>query len=265
MNWKGFMAGRTSPIKLVGTLGVCLAMPCQFFGTIASGQVSLLSSAGTGPQADTRDELDEVGLVYGSPDPQATLDRATAFVRNYPSSQFLEVVELTKMDAYRELGRMVEAASSARLVLGMNPANPFALVSLAEVLLSEDLTSEPNRRLAEKNARLGVSILDGLAKPEGARSREWLEAKKELLARAHGILGYLLLKEARFEEAAVELQNATNLESSATYFYRLGLANQLSGHAGQATEAFERARDLGSEEVRRSAEARLQELSEQEP
>ena len=65
------------------------------------------------------------------------------------------------------------------------------------------MTSEPHRRLAEKQARLGVSILNGLAMPEGARSREWLDAKKELLARAHGILGYLLLKEASFEEAAV--------------------------------------------------------------
>ena len=259
------MGGRGRPFELVGTLGVCLALSCPVVEPIALGQTSLLSTAGAGPQAETRDELDEVGLVYDAPNPQATLDRAKAFGRNYPSSQFLEGVELTKMDAYRELGRTAEAASSAKLVLRMNPENPYALVSLAEILLSEDMTSERVRRLSEEKARLGVSILNELAMPEGSRSREWLEAKKELLARVHGILGYLLLKEARFEEAAVELQTAASLEPLATYFYRAGVAHQLSGHAEQATEAYERARVLGPDEVRRFAEARLRELSEQQP
>ena len=259
------MAGRASPFALAEALGVCLVLSCSFGGPTASGQTSLLSTAGVGPQAETRDELDEVGLVYDAPDPQTTVERAKAFGENYPSSQFQEGVELTKMDAYRELGRTVEAAAAARLVLRMNPENPFALVSLAEILLRADMTSEPNRRLAEKQARLGVSILNGLAMPEGARSREWLDAKKELLARAHGILGYLLLKEARFEEATVELQTAANLEPLGTYFYRTGLAHQLSGRADQATEAYERARELGPDEVRRSAAARLHELSDQDP
>ena len=259
------MVGRASPFALAEALGVCLALACLFGGPSASGQISLLSAAGVGPQAETRDELDDVGLVYDAPNPQATLERAHAFGENHPGSQFQEVVELTKMDAYRELGRTVEAQSAAKLVLRMNPENPFALVSLAEIVLNEDTTSERNRRLAREQARLGVSILNGLAMPEGARSREWLDAKKELLARAHGILGYLLLKEARFEEAAAELQIAANLEPLGTYFYRTGLAHQLSGRGEKAAEAYERARELGPDEVRRSADARLHELLDQKP
>lgn len=259
------MVGRNSSRVLARTLGTCLALLCSFGGPGALGQISLLSTAGSGPQAETRDELDAFGLVYDAPNPEATLERAKVFGENYPSSQFREVVELTKMDAYWELGRPLEAQSAAKCVLRMNPENPFALVSLAEVLLSDETMSERNRRLAEAKARLGVSILQGLAMPAGARSREWLDAKKELLARAHGILGYLLLKEARFEEAAAELQVAANLDPIGTYFYRSGIAYQLSGRAEQAAEAYKRARELGPDDVRRSAEARLHELSAREP
>ena len=259
------MAGRGKRSARAAAFGVSLALLCSFAAPMAVGQVSLLATAGAGPQAKTRDELDEVGLIYEASDPQTTVDRAKQFAETYPNSEFLEVVELTKMEAYRELGRTAGAESAAANVLRMNPENPFALVSLTEIYLSDDANSGQKHQLAERHARRAVSVLNSLAMPQGGRSREWLQAKKELLARAHGLLGYLHLKEREFDEAAAELQLAAKLEPLGMYFYRTGLAYQLSGRARQASEAFEQARELGPEEVRRSAEARLQELLNQKP
>jgi tetratricopeptide (TPR) repeat protein len=259
------MAGLGRRFSSAAKAAVFVAVFCSFPAPIALGQVSLLATSGAGPQAETRDELDEVGLIYEASDPRTTVDRAEKFAQMYPTSEFLEAIELTKMDAYRELGRTASAVSSAARVLRMNPENPLALVSLAETLLSGGASYEQNRERAVQHARRAVSVLDSLAMPQGSRSREWLEAKKELLARAHGMLGYVHLKEEEFEEAAAELQIAAKLEPVGMYFYRTGLAFQFSGFARKASEAFERAIELGPEDVRRSAEERLSELRDQEP
>lgn len=110
-------------------------------------------TAGAGPQAETREELDQVGLIYEASDPQTTVERASKFAETYPNSEFREVIEMTKMEAYRELGRTASAASAAENVLRMNPDNPFALVSRVETYLSDQAKSEQNRRVAERHAR----------------------------------------------------------------------------------------------------------------
>ena len=114
-------------------------------------------------------------------------------------------------------------------MLQLNPENPLALVLLAETYLSGDANYELHRERAVGHARRAIAVLDSLAMPEGARRRDWVLAKRELLARAHGMLGYVHLKEEDFEGAAAELELAANLEPVGTYFYRAGLAFQFGG------------------------------------
>ncbi len=259
------MAARGKRFSTCSEAAAFMAVFCALVAPTAMGQVSLLATAGAGPQAETRDELDQAGLVFDASDARTILDRAERFAESYPTSDFLEAVGLTRMHAYRELGRRADLVSAATDVLQLNPENPLALVSLAETYLSGPANSERNRERAVRHTRRAVSVLDSLAMPQGARSRDWLAAKKELLARAHAMLGYVHLKEGEFEKAAFELELAASLEPAGEYFYRAGVAYQFSGFARKASEAFERAIELGPEDVRRSAEERLNELRDQEP
>ena len=259
------MAAHRKRLARAARSAVRTAVLCAIAVGTALGQVSLLGTPGAGPQAKTRDELDEVGLVFDASDPQTVLERAQRFAQSYPTSEFLEAVSLTRMDAYRTLGRSADLVSAATLVLQLNPENPLALVSLAETYLSGDANYELHRERAVGHLRRAVSVLDSLAMPEGARSRDWVLAKRELLARAHGMLGYVHLKEEEFEEAATELELAAKLEPVGTYFYRAGLAFQFGARDRKARDAFERAIELGPEDVRRAARERLSELKEQRP
>lgn len=121
------MAARRKRLARASGAAVRTAVLCALAVGSLLGQVSLLGTPGAGPQAETRDELDEAGLVFEASDPHTVLERARGFAQSYPTSEFLEAIMLTRMDAYRTLGRSAELVSAAKHVLELNPENPLAL------------------------------------------------------------------------------------------------------------------------------------------
>lgn len=231
------------------------------------GQISPLASDSAGPRAKTRDELDRVGLVYEASEAAETIAQAETFAKDYPNSEFLEFVVLMEMDAHLELGDSEAARKAAEAVLQIRHDNVHALISLADIYAGQHdeggERSAKTRQLAEQHVHRALSLLDNLAMPRGAQSRAWLRAKKELLAHAYSVLGYLLLKANDLDGALTNLTTAAQLDPLGIYFYRCGLAYSRAGKRQKAVEAFQEARRLGPKEVTEFSERRLQEMARQ--
>ena len=108
-----------------------------------------------------------------------------------------------------------------------------------------------------------MSVLGNLAMSEGDRDRDGVLVKRHLLARAHGMLGYVHLEED-FDESAAEFELAAKLEPVGTFF-RAQLLVQFGGRDREAREAFEQTTALGPEDARRAARERLSGLKELRP
>ena len=98
-----------------------------------SGQIVSIPSGSKGPQAQTRDELDAFGEIYGAADSSASIARARSFVRKYPQSNFAEYAYMAAMRSYDELGDWDGAHEMAQAILRLNPENIDALLTLARL------------------------------------------------------------------------------------------------------------------------------------
>jgi hypothetical protein len=63
-----------------------------------------------------------------------------------------------------------------------------------------------------------LEILDGLSMPQNARDGAWLAAKKELVAHGQSVLGYVLLRKRKTQEAVPHLEQAAELDPQGIYF-----------------------------------------------
>ena len=79
------------------------------------------------------------------------------------------------------------------------------------------------------------------------------------------MLGYVHLKGEDLAEAAAELELTAKLELVGTYLCCAGLAFQFGGSDRRAGDTFERAVELGPDDVRRAVRARSSALKELRP
>jgi len=226
----------------------------------AWAQTTSVTTAGVGPQAKTRAELDAVGELYESEDANHTIQLAAKFVRRFPDSEFVGYAQVMAMHSYAALGDYDGAIAAAQAALKLLPENTDALFTLAQLVADRPPASGALRRLARESVEKGLAEMEGLKLPRSANRREWLRSKKELLARGHCASGWLAFQEKRLDEALSELDQASELDPQGAYSYRIGIVLRAVGKTSAAVSAFEKAAAQGPEHVSALAAQQLKQL-----
>ena len=95
---------------------------------------------------------------------------------------------------------------------------------------------------AEDYEKRAIKDIPTLTKPPGMTDEQFSTTKLEKTAEAHSGLGLVYFRRQDFENAATELQQATqtNPNPDATDFFALGASLQNSGHFAEAVDAYTR-------------------------
>jgi len=214
----------------------------------------------TGPQALSRAELDDFGLVAESSTPARTIEKAEAFRLRYPRSQMLSLVSLNEMRAEIQVNSYSGAVAIGHEVLRLDPNNLEALVLMAQVLPDFPASYSGSRANAITEAENCIDAAQQLLRtfhlPAGASTDDFLRGKRSLEVSLHESAGFVKLVSGRYDDAIRDyewvLQHTDSPSPSARL--RLGLAYYNAGKLEAARAQLEQARQSGSDIVRGRAE-----------
>ncbi len=206
----------------VTSLAVCSLLLLE--GRVLS-QAFSLPSGPAGPQAETRDELDNFGLILEAQTPQANADAAQSFLKKYPDSKFAEYAALAAMHGYYDLGNFQRSSELASVAMRLNPYSVDVLLHSARLLIAPGAQDSRGFAEAQSLTQAGLSRLKAMKLPASADSRAWLRTKNSFLATGQCVLGWLLLREGKSKQAAALLEEAATLDPQGEYFYRLSIVH----------------------------------------
>src|SRR6202011_984010 len=95
---------------------------------------------------------------------------------------------------------------------------------------------------AEQYSKRAIEITPTLPKPANLSDEAFTVAKNDTLGMAHGGLGLVYIRKAKFQEAIPELEQSiksdTRPDPDPVNYYLLGLANDKTSHFAAAATAF---------------------------
>ena len=202
------------------------------------------------PQAKTREELDAFGMVMESGSPQAILTAANRFRGLFPKSEFYEYACVAQMQAAMDLSDTSLAEESASVVLRLNPNDPEALLTLAEVSLAGLATGTgvdaADAQRASEFARAALDRLRSLSLPPLGDRHTWLRTKRSMLARGHLALAQVSMRRKQWEAAEHELHAAIDLVPSSKAYLCLSEVYTQTNSEDKAAAAAKEAQMLAS-------------------
>lgn len=216
-----------------------------------AAQTIVQPSGKTVPQARTREELDAFGMVLDAASPQSTLKAAEQYRARFPNSEFLEYGCVAEMQAAMDLSKVELADELASIILKLNPNNPEALITRAEILIARPPGSGRTTwmNVAADNARTALDRLHILSVPPFTNSDVWVETKRSMLARAHRVLGQLFMTKRQYGDAVSEFEAAVTLAPSGKAFLLLSQAYGKTNQTNDALTAATKALSLGPSAV----------------
>ena len=210
-------------------------------------------------------ELDEYIDLLEASSAREKVRLVEAFAQHYPKSELLGIAYQYQMEAYRELNDYDGVVQSGERALKLHPDNLNTLLTLANVLpnrISTGALDDPRLAQAEQYARLVFEGINRIKLPRSVSPQRWEKLRLEMEASAHEALGQVATKRGNLQEAIAEFEKAVqqNPTPRGSQFYRLGVAYMLTRRYDPASEALNRAAELGPEEIRKMANAVVRKL-----
>jgi tetratricopeptide (TPR) repeat protein len=168
------------------------------------------------------------------------------FAKTYPSSRYIESVYAGLSQAYYAKQDWKNLYLISDKALAINPDDVDILTMVGWVIphVIKPDTPDADKQLdkAETYEKRAIKDIPTLTKPPGMTDEQFATAKIEKTAEAHSGLGLVYFRRQQFEDAAKELQQATqsNPNPDATDFFALGASLQNSGHFAEAVDAYTR-------------------------
>ena len=168
------------------------------------------------------------------------------FAKTYPSSRYIESVYAVLSQAYYTKQDWKNLYLVADKALAINPDDVDILTMVGWVIphVINPGTPDADQQLdkAETYEKRAIKDIPALTKPPGMTDEQFATIKLEKTAEAHSGLGLVYFRRQDFEDAAKELQQATqsNPNPDATDFFALGASLQNSGHFAEAADAYTR-------------------------
>jgi tetratricopeptide (TPR) repeat protein len=246
--------------------GVCCFLGALLFSVPVSAQ-SAQSSGGqqsTAPAKDAK-SADSANIleIPANPEEEARLKAFLAlpatdldgkisagedFVKKYPQSRLLSSIYSTLTFVYLQAGQPDKAFEVGDKEIELRPddVQTLALLSLTIPRAVNPKTTDPDKKLAkaENYAKRAIEVTPTLVKPEGLTDQNFVISKNATLSMAHGGLGLVYFRQAKFKEAIPELEQSIKIDPNPTpdpiNLYALALSDQKAAHFDDAVAAFSR-------------------------
>jgi len=198
------------------------------------------------PKVDAKENADYKAFFDTDPqDADKRIELGEAFVKQYPTGPYTEPVYAGLVQAYYMKQDWKNFYASADKALAINPNDVDVLVIVGWVIPHVYNAKDPgaSKQLdkAEDYETRALQDLATLPKPADMTDQQFAAAKADKIAEAHSGLGLVNFRRQNFDQAAKELQQATQGAShpDPTDYYALGAALQNTQQYSQAADAFD--------------------------
>lgn len=168
------------------------------------------------------------------------------FLQKYPQSRYRGVVYQGLVSGYfatQQVPKLLEVGDK-EIALNPNDAPVLAVVAqtIARTFNAKAPDAEQQLEKAEQYSKRAIEITPTLPKPANLSDDAFLSAKNDTLEMAHGGLGLVYIRRAKFAEAIPELEQSikadTHPQPDPVNYYLLDMAQTKTSHYDAAASAF---------------------------
>jgi tetratricopeptide (TPR) repeat protein len=179
-------------------------------------------------------------------DPNKKNQLGEDFLKKYPQSRYRGVVYQGLVSGYfatQQVPKLLEAGDKE---IALNPNDAPVLAVVAQTIARSFNAQSPDAaqqlEKAEQYSKRAIEITPTLPKPAALNDEQFTMAKNDTLEMAHGGLGLVYIRRAKFAEAIPELEQSikadTHPQADPVNYYLLGMANSKTSHFDAAAAAF---------------------------
>jgi len=168
------------------------------------------------------------------------------FLKKYPQSRYRPAAYQSLVSGYfatQQVPKLLDAGDK-EIALNPNDAPVLAVVAqtIARTFDAKAPDAEQQLEKAETYSKRAIDIIPTLPKPANLTDEAFTIAKNDTLEMAHGGLGLVYIRRAKYSEAIPELEQSikvdTHPQPDPVNYYLLGMANSKTSHFDAAANAF---------------------------
>jgi tetratricopeptide (TPR) repeat protein len=187
-------------------------------------------------------------------DPNKKNQLGEDFIQKYPQSRYKSVVYQGLVSGYFATNQVPKLLEAGEKEIALNPNDAPVLAVMAQTIARTYNGQQPNAAQqldkAEDYSKRAIEIVPTLPKPAALSDDAFIMAKNDTLEMAHGGLGLVYIRKAKFSEAIPELEQSikadTHPQPDPVNFYLLGMANSKTSHYDAAEKAFSKCAGIQS-------------------
>jgi tetratricopeptide (TPR) repeat protein len=168
------------------------------------------------------------------------------FLAKYPQSRYRGVIYQGLVSGYFATQQVPKLLDAGDKELAINPNDAPVLAVVAQTIARTYNAQAPNAAeqldKAETYSKRAIEITPTLPKPAALSDEAFTMAKNDTLEMAHGGLGLVYIRKAKFADAIPELEQSikvdTHPQADPVNYYLLGMANSKTSHFDAAVTAF---------------------------
>jgi tetratricopeptide (TPR) repeat protein len=176
------------------------------------------------------------------------------FLQKYPQSRYRGVVYQGLVSGYFATQQVPKLLDAGDKEIALNPNDAPVLAVVAQTIARSFNAQSPDAaqqlEKAEQYSKRAIEITPTLPKPAALNDEQFTMAKNDTLEMAHGGLGLVYIRRAKFAEAIPELEESikadTHPQPDPVNFYLLGMANSKTSHFDAAAAAFTKCASIQS-------------------
>jgi tetratricopeptide (TPR) repeat protein len=168
------------------------------------------------------------------------------FLQKYPQSRYKAVIYQALVSGYFSTQQVPKLLDVGEKEIQMNPNDAPVLAVMAQTMARTFNPKAPDAEQqltkAEQYSKRAIEITPTLPKPANLSDEAFTIAKNDTLGMAHGGLGLVYIRKAKYQEAIPELEQSIKSDNrpdpDPVNYYLLGLANDKTSHFEAAATAF---------------------------
>ncbi|HTT17803.1 MAG TPA: tetratricopeptide repeat protein [Candidatus Sulfotelmatobacter sp.] len=252
-------------MKRIAIIGIVLGICASSWGqdkpasqTPPAGQASAQAAGqaaappGKRPaKVNSQEEYAAYKAAVAITDPAAAEKAAEDFATKYPQSEVRPMVYKAVMQRYQQVNNLDKVVEMSKKVLVIDPDDPEALVSVAQVqaekVKDDSLDKDVALAEAKKNAERALVTVDSDVPTSGYPEEQLKMYKNFIRSQAYFVLGTAAFKASNWAEAETNLKKSIDAlpqQPDVIAVYRLALSLDFQNKIPEALKAAQQAVDL---------------------